>query len=329
MGNIAFIYGDTFIYWHSVILICGILTAIFLFLALWLDRGGKLVSGSAAVVVSILLSVILSRFIHWYSMSATYASFHTAMTDYFTGGYALMGVFIGCILAACLLRLLFVHKKLLSMLDCMALAGAAGIAVGRLADMFTNADLGMEVTFATKLPIAYPVVDTLTGATTYRLATFMIQSIVSGLIFLVLLVVYFRHRQGKCFLLEGDIGAWFILTYGAAQAVLDSTRYDSLFFRGNGFVSIVQVLCTAGVVLSIAYFSVRMVVKRGFKWVFLPLWLAIAGLLGGAGYMEYHVQRHGHQAVFAYSMMSLCLTAAVLLTLIIYRLSLRKPRFAA
>ena len=329
MGKIAFIYGDLFVYWHSVILICGVLTAVFLFLAFWLDRGGKMLSGATTVVVSILLSTVLSRFIHWYSMSATYAGFASAMTDYSSGGYALMGVFLGCLITACLLRLVKVHRNLPAMLDCMALAGAAGVAVGRLADLFTSADLGMEVTFATALPIACPVVDALTGQTTYRLATFMIQAIVSALIFIVLLVVYFRRGQGKCFLPEGDLAVWFILTYGAAQAVLDSTRYDSLFFRGNGFVSIVQVLCTVGVVLSIAYFSVRMVRKRGFKWTYIPLWLLAAGLLGGAGYMEYHVQRHGHQAVFAYSMMSLCLAAAVLLTLVIYRLSLRKPRFAA
>lgn len=329
MGKIAFIYGDTFIYWHSVILACGILTAVFLFLALWLDRGGKLLSGAATVTVSALLSMVLSRFIHWYSMSSAYPSFQVAMTDYTTGSFALMGVFLGCLLTACLLRLIRVHKNLPSMLDCMALAGAAGIAVGRLADLFTNADLGMEVTFATALPFAHPVTDALTGQTTYRLATFMLQAIISALIFIVLLVAYFRRRQVKCLLPQGDIGIWFILTYGAAQAVLDSTRYDSLFFRGNGFVSIVQVLCTVGLVLSVVYFSVRMVQKRGFKLIFIPLWLLIAGALGGAGYLEYHVQRHGHQALFAYSMMSLCLVVAVLLTLIIHRLSLRRPKYAA
>lgn len=329
MERIAFIYGDIIIYWHSVILTCGILMAIFLFLALWLDRGGKMMSGAAAVVVSFLLSIVLSRLIHWYSMSSTYASFQVAMTDYTTGYYALMGVFIGCIVTACLLRVFKVHRKLLTMLDCMALAGAGGIAVGRLADLFTNADLGMEVSFSTGLPFAYPVADMLTGEMTYRLATFMIQSMVSGLLFLVLLVAYFRRRQGKCVLPEGDLALLFILVYCASQAVLDSTRYDSLFFRGNGFVSIVQVLCTIGVVVSVVWFSVRMVQNQGWKYGYLLIWLLIAGSLGGAGYMEYHVQRHGHQAVFAYTMMSLCLAAAVLLTLIVHSLSLRKPTLAA
>ena len=326
MGKIAFIYGDIFVYWHSVILTCGILTAIFLFLALWLDRGGKLLSGAAAVAVSALLSMVLSRFIHWYAMSATYASFETAMTDYTTGNYALMGVFIGCILTACFLRVVRICTNLPKMLDCMALAGAAGIAVGRLADLFTNADLGPEVNF-TMLPFAYPVTDALTGETTHRLATFMIQSIVAGVIFAALLVVYVRYRRKRYMLPEGDIALLFILCYCASQVVLDSTRYDSLFFRGNGFVSIVQVLCTVGVVSSIIYFSVKMVQNRGWKFLYIPLWVLIAGLLGGAGYMEYHVQRHGHQAVFAYSVMSLCLALAVMLTMIIHRLSLRRVKY--
>jgi len=42
----------------------------------------------------------------------------------------------------------------------------------------------------------------------------------------------------------------------------------------------------------------------------------MAGGLGGAGYMEYYVQRHGNQAAFAYSVMSAALAAVVLLVLI-------------
>ena len=45
----------------------------------------------------------------------------------------------------------------------------------------------------------------------------------------------------------------------------------------------------------------------------LPIWLVIAGCLGGAGYMEYHVQRHGDQANFAYSVMFACLAGIVVL----------------
>ena len=116
------------------------------------------------------------------------------------------------------------------------------------------------------------------------------------------------------------------MCYGASQVVLDSTRYDSLFFRSNGFVSIVQVLGAVVLVLAIVVFAVRLVKSRGFAWWYVPVWLVQAAAIGGAGYMEYYVQRRGNEAVFAYSVMSACLAAVVALTLIQRLLGLRIRR---
>ena len=54
--------------------------------------------------------------------------------------------------------------------------------------------------------------------------------------------------------------------------------------------------------------------------IFIP----IAALLGVGAYMEYHVQRHGDQALFAYSFMSLCLILVIILTLVIRRFAVEK-----
>ena len=86
--------------------------------------------------------------------------------------------------------------------------------------------------------------------------------------------------------------------------------------RSNGFVSIVQILCTVAVVVSIVTFSVRMVLARGFKWYFILLWVLQLASMGGAGYMEYYVQRHGDLAAFAYKNMGACLAVMVLIALI-------------
>ena len=67
------------------------------------------------------------------------------------------------------------------------------------------------------------------------------------------------------------------------------------------------VLGALAIGLTVIVFSVRLVRRRGFKAWYLLLWLAVAALLGLGGYMEYHVQRHASEAVFAYSMMSLAL----------------------
>lgn len=320
MDRIAYINGETFVYWNSIILTLAAATAACFFLAFYLSRRGNAVAGFAAVPLSLVLSLAAARFFHWYCRADSYDGFASAMTDYTSGGYALMGVFLGCFLAALVLRGLFLHRNLPEMLDCMCLAGAAGIAVGRLASLFNSSDRGQIVESVRSLPWVYPAINAVSGVTEYRLATFMIQAMVAGVLFLCLTLFYLSgKKRGK--LRDGDTCLIFLLCYGASQVVLDSTRYDSLFFRSNGFVSIVQVLGALALAMVVVVFSVRLVKRRGFKAWYLLLWLPIAAAIGGAGYMEYYVQRRGNEADFAYSVMSACLAAAVLFTLLIRALA--------
>ena len=48
--------------------------------------------------------------------------------------------------------------------------------------------------------------------------------------------------------------------------------------------------------------------------------------IGGAGFMEYYVQRRGNEAVFAYSVMSACLVAVIGLTLLVRQLAVTRER---
>ena len=319
MDRIAWIIGQTYIYWQSIILMFGIATAVLMFVGLYVGKSGNALGAAVAVPVAMVTSLLLGRLVHWYCQSAAYESFAAAMTDWTSGGFALMGVFAGCLLTACLLRLLGAARNLPQMLDCMVLAGAAGIAVGRLACFYSAADRGMLLQDVTAL--AYPVVNPVTGLTEYRLATFLLQAMVTGVIFLVMLLAWRIGRKGKP-LPDGEMTLRFLLLYCAAQTLLDSTRYDSLFLRSNGFVSVVQILCLVTIVTVIVIFSRRMVKRHGWQWDFLGLWLGELAFLGGAGYMEYYVQRHGDRALKAYSMMAICLLGTVLLTALIRRLSL-------
>jgi hypothetical protein len=151
----------------------------------------------------------------------------------------------------------------------------------------------------------------------------MLQALVALLLFIGLSLFYLRgNKRGK--LKNGDTSLIFLLIYGASQVVLDSTRYDSLFFRSNGFVSVVQVLGALGLALAIIAFSRRMVKVRGFEWWQILLWVFIAAGIGCGGFMEYYVQRRGNEAVFAYSVMSGCLIGVILLTLLIRHLGIKK-----
>ena len=323
MDKLAFISGETFLYWNSIVYTLAAATAIAFFLAFYLGKCGNAVAGFAAVPISIFLGLVAARFFHWYCRADSYDSFLAAMTDYTSGGYALMGVFLGCFLAACLLRLIRLSRSLPEMLDAMAISGCAGIAVGRLASLFNSSDRGQVLANFKGLPFAYPVTNAVSGAVEYRLATFMLQSLVALLLFVGLTVFYLRgQKRGN--LKDGDTSLIFLMIYGASQVVLDSTRYDSLFFRSNGFVSVVQVLGAIGLALAIFAFSRRMVKNWGLRfWQFL-LWIPVVAGIGCGGFMEYYVQRRGNEAAFAYSVMSGCLIGVILLTLLIRFLACKK-----
>ena len=317
MEQIAFISGNSVFYWNSVVLALAAGAASCIFLAFYLP-GGRPGAAAAVVPGALVLSLFFGRLLHWYFRPDSYPRFWSAITDYTSGGYALMGCFVGCAAAAGLVRLLRLEPFAPAMLDAMSLGGCAGIAVGRLACFFSAADRGQLMPF-TALPLAYPVNNVVTGAPEYRLATFVLQAMAAALIFAALAVFFLLGKKRR----TGDVTLLFLLLYGLTQAVLDSTRYDSLYLRSNGFVSAVQLLSAAALVGVSALFSARMVRGRGMRRRYVPLWIGMLALLGGAGYMEYFVQRHGDRALFSYAIMTACLGIFTALSLLTYRAAVK------
>lgn len=317
MEQIAFISGNSVFYWNSIVLALAAGAASCIFLAFYLP-GGRPGAAAAAVPGALVLSLFFGRLLHWYFRPDSYPGFWSAITDYTSGGYALMGCFVGCAAAAGLVRLLRLEPFAPAMLDAMSLGGCAGIAVGRLACFFSAADRGQLMPF-TALPLAYPVNNVVTGAPEYRLATFVLQAMAAALIFAALAVFFLLRKKRR----TGDVTLLFLLLYGLTQAVLDSTRYDSLYLRSNGFVSAVQLLSAAALVGVSALFSARMIKGRGMRRRYVPLWIGMLALLGGAGYMEYFVQRHGDRALFSYAIMTACLGIFTALSLLTYRAAVK------
>lgn len=317
MEQIAFISGNSVFYWNSVVLALAAGAASCVFLAFYLP-GGRPGAAAAAVPGALVLSLFFGRLLHWYFRPDSYPGFWSAITDYTSGGYALMGCFVGCAAAAGLVKLLRLEPFAPAMLDAMSLGGCAGIAVGRLACFFSAADRGQLMPF-TALPLAYPVNNVVTGAPEYRLATFVLQAMAAALIFAALAVFFLLGKKRR----TGDVTLLFLLLYGLTQAVLDSTRYDSLYLRSNGFVSAVQLLSAAALVGVSALFSARMIKGRGMRRRYVPLWIGMLALLGGAGYMEYFVQRHGDRALFSYAIMTACLGIFTALSLLTYRAAVK------
>lgn len=326
MEKIAFIGKTTYIYWSSIVLALAALAAICLFAALYLKRSGNGLCLSIFVPVASALSVVMARLVHWYCQADAYPNLQSALTDYSWGGYALMGVFAACLLTACVLRLLRIEKNLPRLLDCLALAGGIGIAVGRLACAFNTSDRGLILPEEVGFPFAAAVTNAVSDAVENRLATFMLQSMTTALLVVVLLAYLLCCKLRRKTVGDGEVCLLFFNAYGASQVIFDSTRYDSLFLRSNGFVSIVQILGAVSLAVAVVIFSVRLVKRHGLKIYDFALWVAVLALLGGAGYMEYYVQRHGDQAAFAYGIMGGCLVGIILVTNVIRFLANREPK---
>ena len=315
MYQLAFVINDTLVYWHSVILALAVVTGIVFFLAAYCSRTGEIAAAAVACPVCIAAAITLSRLVYWFFRPELYESVSEALGS---NGYALMGAFLGCFLAACLLRLLKTVDSLPALLDSLCIGGSAAIALGRLSFFFTPEDRGEILTGFTKLPVVCPVINATSGAEEYRFATFLFQAIAAGCIFLYLLISFLRGMRKQRYQ-DGNITLKFLLLYCASQIVLDSTRYDGLHLRSNGFISAVQVLCAVVLVLVIVLLSAQVLRKSGWKPRMVFIWLLSAAALGGCAYMEYFVQRHGDRAVPAYSVMSGCLLIIVLMGFLLLR----------
>lgn len=291
------------IYWSGVILFLAVLAGLTLYLGAYTRRPGRTAGGFLACPMAIVLSLIFARLIHWFYRADSYRGIADVMT-FSGGGYALSGAFAGCLATAWTLKAVKAVENLTYMLDCMSIGGAAAIGIGRLSGFFTPDNRGALLSPDTGLPWAYPTVNAVTGAEEYRFATFLIQAMAAGVILVVLTVLFYAVKKRR----DGSLTCVFLLLYCASQAVLDSTRYDALHLRINGFIGLVQVLCVITLAVVIGFLSFRGIRSGGWKRWYLFLWLAALLGIGGGGYMEYYVQRHGDRLLFSYLTMGGCLT---------------------
>ena len=321
MNQAAFILDNTTLYWYSIVLALAVTAGVCFFMACCSHAQVRLPWAAASVLLAVFLSLVLSRLVFWYCRADSFRSLGQALTTPSSGSLALAGAFLGCILTAVILGRF--AGGTLKLLDCMSVAGSCAICLGRLGNFFTSADRGQILTEMTFLPWSYPVMNATSGELEYRLATFLFQAVIAGILFLVLSYLFFSPRTRK-FLSDGKLTLLFAMVYGASQVILDSTRYDSLYLRSNGFVSMVQILAAVALGVSIILCAIGAVKNRGLKKWMILVWVVIAGLFGGAGYMEYYVQRHGRQAFFAYDIMEHCLVVILVLGICLWKLSLKE-----
>lgn len=292
-----------------VSVICAVLTAVSM------KRSAAAVMICAAM--SMVFAPICARAMYWYCAPQQFGGITKMFTELNDGGYSLAGAMIGVLIAAAVTRLMNVTDDVLSLLECISPAAALGIGIGRLSGFFTNDDKGNMVFTNSALhglPLSVAVEDEVTGVVEWRFASFMWEALAGFAIFAVLMTLIIRRMLSGRKGVRGDIFMLFLSLFGATQATLESTRYDALHMRSNGFVSMMQMIALIMLLVPPVYYTVRILKGRkntdGVLGKVLLKWLAVVACLAGAGVAEYFVQRKGTLAMMIYPIQLLLLLAA-------------------
>lgn len=319
MTGPAICIGDTVIYWSSLIILLGVCAWFCMTYALYTARRRDGTAVWVFLPLACALAFFFARLLHWYCHSEQYSGLSGAFTDLGRGSYLLPGVLLGVALAALLVRAVRLCSSAGRLLDAAAPGAALGIALIRLSALFTNACRGKAVITDPRfqhLPWGAAVVSS-SGATEYRFATFFIHFLVLLVLAAALLIFTARaaRRRMKRGPAHGHTAMMFLVLYSATELVLDSTRYDSSFFRSNGFVSVVQILGAVAMAAVLVFYTVLSIRANGPKAKHWLLWLLFLGSFGVAGASEYLVQRHGDWYMGCYSAMS---AGCLLMSLAVY-----------
>ncbi|MBQ7895248.1 MAG: prolipoprotein diacylglyceryl transferase [Oscillospiraceae bacterium] len=328
MEPIAIYIGNTIIYWSSIIICLAVAAWFALSYSLYTANGGSRDAMWVFLPIAVFLSVLFSRFIHWYCHTEQYNGMIAALRDYSTGGFCLPGVMLGVALAVLIVKKLRLAESAAEFFDALAPGAALGFALIRLSSLFTSFCRGKIVIsnprFQT-LPIGSAVVSA-NGALQYRFASFFVSFILLLVLCIVMVIFYGRSRDRimKKGLQKGHCAFVFLLFFCAIEFVIDSSRYDSSFLRSNGLVSLMQILCAVFFVGILVYYSICSVKAKGLSKFHIILWVLFLAAAGCTGYFEYLIQRHGDWYKLCYSVMSIsCLTMAIVPS-IMYRSCIEK-----
>lgn len=324
MTQIAIYSGSIVIYWSSLVICFGLAACLCLSLALYTANGGRAAAMLLLLPLAVFFSVPLCRILHWYCHTEQYTGLFSALTDYSTGSYCLPGALLGVWLAALLVTRLKLAPSVSRLLDAFVPGVALAIAFIRLSALF-NSSCRSKISFSSPLLRHLPLASAVTnssGSVDYRFATFFVQFIIMLILTLVLVKFYGKRRRipmrsGSD---DGNVARMFLLYYSAIEVVLDSTRYDSSFFRFNSFVSVVQVISALCILTILIYYSIHAVKAKGLRAYHFALWFGFLLTVGAAGASEYMVQRHGNWYLGCYAVMSL---SCCLMVMLVYQMYLR------
>lgn len=320
MNSTVFFFSDQNIYRAGIIIAAAIFVAVVCVYLLWKIADKK---DSAPIFIFISASLVaaplFSRLVYWYCCYEQYSGIASAFFQKSTGGYSLLGAMIGIMLVAVILHFTKIIPDFLALLDCIAPAGAVCIAIGRLAAFFSADDKGKIIVTSPKLqrlPFAIEVYNESSCVSEWRFATFFFESLAGFAIFIAVFIL-FHFIYTKQRFIKGSAFFMFMSLFAAAQATLESTRYDSLFLRSNGFISLMQIASIIMLIIPVIFFSIKSVRSSGMSVLHIIVWVMSVLSLAIAAYLEYYVQRHADASSLCYPLMFICLLTVSALTFVL------------
>ncbi len=292
--------------------VCSVLTAVMT------DR--KFMPVMACGALSVVIAPIFARVVYWYCRPEQFSGFGSVLQGMNRGGYSMVGVFIGVLLSACLVRLFFITNDLPSLLDCISPGAALGIAIGRMGGYFTDDDKGNFIYTDSqyqRLPFSVLVQDSTTNSGEWRFASFFWEAMAAFAIFALLLAAIIIRSKFADRYRKGGVFMAFISLYGATQAMLESTRYDALHMRSNGFVSMMQMTALIMLLFPFVFYLVAAIRSKVSLGRIIPCGVLTLAALVGAGVAEYFVQRKANESMKIYPIQLLLLLTACAMTAIL------------
>ncbi len=316
-NSIAIYWNNLVITWASIAIFFGFLAFITMTLALWKAKNPRTATLGCFFPLSMVLSFLFSRFFHWYFNMEQYsssfgvsafASIRTAFTRFNVGSYCLPGVILGILLAAWIVSKLGFCSSTGRLLDFVAPGICLLVAFIRLSALFNGSCIGkrpVTLPLLQRLPFCVAVTDS-AGNTSYRLAIFLLETILMFLAFFLVLHFFRRNRTVKMYSpckSTGNVWRIFLLYYCAIEIVIDSLRTDSPLMHFtfltslnaySAFISFAQVTAVAFLLYVFLYYLICSIRINRFSWKHLASILLFIVSLVGVGYFgEYSIQRYG------------------------------------
>ncbi|MCQ2558245.1 MAG: prolipoprotein diacylglyceryl transferase [Oscillospiraceae bacterium] len=319
MTDPAIIFNGTAIYWSTMVIMSGALSALFLTAFLYRSMGGETLTVSVSGAFAAVLAVAGSKACRWLCQPEKMLWSLFALEGVSSGAYSMVGLLLGWILAIGLAAFILrrTYRQTMDLYDSYAPAMALLAAIIRLSLFFSSADRGryeIRKPMFQKLPFAVRI-----GEGRFVLATFFLQFLVLCLLLALLLVLFFVLQEKRS---PGMMFVFFLQCYASSDFLLESTRNDAAFLPFNGFISFSQGVDAVVLVALMIYLLMN--TPRGQSGRQMMVCTGWVLALAGAGMCEYLVQRHADQWLLCYLGMAAFLLALTGFSLRLYSWTYKK-----